>query len=675
MSEVRTRFAPSPTGALHVGGAHTALFAWLFARHEGGKFILRVEDTDEVRSTPESLQAIYDGLKWIGMDWDEGPDIGGPYAPYIQSERLDIYQQHVDRLMESGRAYRCYCTPEELEERREIMRKRGLPPRYDGRCRGLSDDQRAAFEAEGRDFCVNFAMQEAGATVINDIVRGEVSFDNSLMGDFVIQKTSRYPTYHMAVVVDDNLMDISHVIRAEEHLSNTPRHVQLMDALGFAQPRFAHLPIILGTDRTKLSKRHGAVNLMDYADRGFLPEAMCNFLALLGWSPGSEDEIFTLDEIVERFTLEAVSKSPGIFDIEKATWLNGEYLKRAKAEQIARDVEPAVRSGLNVTARAERELAQYAHIRAGMDHLKRIEAEATKAGITAVQLAEMARAAQTVQGMDLRKIQQQAAQAAQTVQGMDLRKIQQQATQAARTAQDLDLKKIQKRVTQAARVAQDLDLRKIQQQTTRAVQAVQDLDLKKTQQQAAQAVQDLDLQKIQQQVAQAAKAVQDQDFKGVAAQLEEKAIALARAEHDAWLVKVVDLMKERTRLLNDFTKWGSYYFTDEFPYDNRARSKWLSREDVPDRLDALADRLEPLENWDVDGIEVVVRGLAEELEVSAAKVIHPCRSAVTGQTIGPSLFHLMELLPRETVVARLRKAAELGRAGEMKPDAEGPPEV
>jgi len=495
MSEVRTRFAPSPTGALHVGGAHTALFAWLFARHEGGKFILRVEDTDEVRSTPESLQAIYDGLKWIGMDWDEGPDVGGPYAPYVQSERLDIYQEHIDRLMESGRAYRCYCTPEELEERREIMRKRGLPPRYDGRCRNLSDDERAAFEAEGRDFCVNFAMQEAGATVINDIVRGEVSFDNSLMGDFVIQKTSGYPTYHMAVVVDDHLMDITHVIRAEEHLSNTPRHVQLMEALGFEPPRFAHLPIIMGTDHTKLSKRHGAVNLMDYAAQGFLPEAMCNFLALLGWSPGSEEEIFTLDEIVERFTLEAVSKSPGVFDIEKATWLNGEYLKLADAESLADLLTPLLR--------------------------------------------------------------------------------------------------------EAGLLEDDLS-----------------------------------------------------------------------PERRAWLVAVVDLMKERTRLLTDFIEWGSYYFTDEFPYDNRARSKWLSREDVPDRLDALAEGCEALESWDVDAIEAVVRGLAEKLEVSAAKVIHPCRAAVTGQTIGPSLFHLMELLPQETVVARLRKAAELGRAGEMAPDAE-----
>ncbi len=492
MAEVRTRFAPSPTGALHVGGAHTALFAWLFARHQGGKFVLRIEDTDEVRSTEESLGAIYDGLNWIGIDWDEGPDLGGPYGPYIQSERLDTYNEYVDQLLGSGRAYPCYCTPEELEERQEVMRKRGLPPRYDGRCRDLSEEERRRLEAEGRKPCIRFRIREGGTTVVNDIIRGQVGFDNALMGDFVIRKTSGYPTYHMAVVVDDHLMQISHVIRAEEHLSNTPRHLQLMEALGFEPPQFAHLPIILGPDRTKLSKRHGAVNLMDYKQQGFLPEAMRNFLALIGWSTGSEQEILDLDELVEKFRLEEVSKSPGIFDLEKATWLNGEYLKRADAEYVTEMVEPVLR--------------------------------------------------------------------------------------------------------QAGLIEADLS-----------------------------------------------------------------------PERREWLVKVVDLMKERTRLLTDFVSWARYFFTDEYPYDERARKKWLRREEVPDRLDALAERLETLEAWNVDSIEAAVRGLADELEVSAAKVIHPCRSAVTGQTIGPSLFHLMELLPQETVVGRLRRTAELSRAGELQP--------
>lgn len=493
MSEVRTRFAPSPTGALHVGGAHTALFAWLFARHEGGKFILRIEDTDEVRSTPESLQAIYDGLRWIGIDWDEGPDVGGPFAPYVQSQRLEIYQRYVDQLLDQGRAYRCYCTPEELEERREIMRRRGLPPRYDGRCRDLTEAQCARYEAEGRPWCVRLRTREAGTTILEDIVRGRVSFDNALLGDFVIQKTSGYPTYHMAVVVDDYLMQISHVIRAEEHLSNTPGHLQLQEALGFERPQYAHLPLILGTDRTKLSKRHGAVNLMEYAEAGFLPEAMRNFLVLLGWSPGSEQEILSVEEMVAKFTLTAVSRSPGIFDLEKATWLNSEYLKRADARYLAELLLPRL----------------------------------------------------------------------------------------------------------------------------------------------------------------------------VAAGLFEAEPSPQRLE---WLVRVVDLMKERTRLLTDFIEWGSYYFTEDFPYDNRARSKWLSRPEVPDRLDLLADRLQALPSWTVEEIERAVRGVAEELAVSAAKVIHPCRAAVTGQTIGPSLFHLLELLPQETVVARLRKAASLGRAGKLMPD-------
>ncbi|MGM0494115.1 MAG: glutamate--tRNA ligase, partial [Armatimonadota bacterium] len=239
MSEVRTRFAPSPTGNLHVGGAHTALFAWLFARHEGGKFVLRIEDTDEVRSTEESLAAIYDGLTWLEIDWDEGPDVGGPFGPYIQSERLNIYTQYINQLIESGRAYRCFCTPDELEERREIMRARGIPPVYDGKCRELSEEERELLLAEGKPCCVRFEIDKSGATVIDDIVRGRVEFENELLGDFVIRKTSGYPTYHMAVVVDDYLMNISHVIRAEEHLANTPSHVQLIEALGFDRPLYA----------------------------------------------------------------------------------------------------------------------------------------------------------------------------------------------------------------------------------------------------------------------------------------------------------------------------------------------------------------------------------------------------------------------------------------------------
>ncbi|MBC7289525.1 MAG: glutamate--tRNA ligase, partial [Armatimonadetes bacterium] len=339
-STVRTRFAPAPTGYMHVGNVHTALFAWLFARHNKGKFILRIEDTDEVRSTPEALEHIYAGLRWLGIDWDEGPDIGGPYGPYIQSQRLHIYRKYVDRLLAEGKAYECFCTPEELDERRKLMLARGIAPRYDGRCRELSPEQRERLKAEGRPFAINFAMRQTGTTVVRDLIRGEVAYENALMGDFVILKRSGYPTYHLAVVVDDYLMNITHVIRAEEHLSNTPRHIQLQDALGFPTPHYAHLPIILGPDRSKLSKRHGAVSMIEYERMGYLPEAMFNFLALLGWNPGDEREILTREEIIELFTLEGCSKSAAIFDLNKAEWLNGEYMKILPPEVIAQRLLP-----------------------------------------------------------------------------------------------------------------------------------------------------------------------------------------------------------------------------------------------------------------------------------------------------------------------------------------------
>jgi len=247
---------------MHVGNVHTALFAWLFARSRQGTFVLRIEDTDEVRSTPEALEHIYRGLKWLGIDWDEGPDVGGPHAPYIQSERLAIYRSHVERLLATGQAYECFCTPEELEERRRLAMARGVPPRYDGRCRDLSADERRTLKEQGRPYALNFRVRETGTTVVHDLIRGDVAFDNALMGDFVIVKRSGYPTFHLAVVVDDALMQITHVIRAEDHLSNTPRHLQLQEALGFETPQYAHLPMLLGPDRSKLAKRHGAVSMM-----------------------------------------------------------------------------------------------------------------------------------------------------------------------------------------------------------------------------------------------------------------------------------------------------------------------------------------------------------------------------------------------------------------------------
>jgi nondiscriminating glutamyl-tRNA synthetase len=469
---------------MHVGNVHTALFAWLFARSQGGAFILRIEDTDEVRSTPEALEHIYSGLRWLGLDWDEGPDIGGPYGPYIQSQRLAIYEEYARRLLETGLAYECFCSPEELEERRQLMLARGMAPRYDGRCRDLSHEERERLKEQGRPYAINFRVRETGTTVVHDLIRGEVAFDNTLMGDFVILKRSGYPTFHLAVVVDDALMKISHVIRAEDHLSNTPRHMQLQAALGLQTPQYAHLPMLLGPDRSKLAKRHGAMSMMEYAQAGYLPEAMFNFLALLGWNPGGDREIMSREEIVAKFSLETCSKSPAVFDINKAEWINGEYMKSMPAETVAERLLPLLQAeGLMDTEPSP--------------------------------------------------------------------------------------------------------------------------------------------------------------------------------QRRQWLVRVVELMRERAKLLTTYITWARYFFTDEYEYEARAVEKWLSSPQVAGILERLADTYEALERWDVESIETATRALAQELGLKAAEVIHPCRAAVTGTTIGPSLFHVLELLAQTDVVRRLRRTAEL----------------
>jgi len=475
---------------MHVGNVHTALFAWLFARSQGGVFVLRIEDTDEVRSTAEALEHIYGGLKWLGLEWDEGPDVGGPYGPYVQSERLAIYQEHAQRLLEAGLAYECFCTPEDLEERRQLMLERGIPPRYDGRCRDLPEDERRQLRDQGKPYAVSFRVRETGTTVVQDLIRGEVAFDNSLMGDFVILKRSGYPTFHLAVTVDDALMRISHVIRAEDHLSNTPRHRQLQEALGFATPQYAHLPMLLGPDRAKLAKRHGAVSMMEYAEMGYLPEAMLNFLALLGWNPGDERELLSRQQILAEFSLGSCGKSPAVFDISKAEWINGEYMKAMPVEELVDRLLPFLAA-------------------AGL-----VEAEPSP-------------------------------------------------------------------------------------------------------------------------------------------------------ERRAWLARVVELMRERARLLTTYVTWARYFFTDEYEYEPRAIRKWLSKPEVAEVLEKLADGYEALEAWDAEALEAATRALADELGVSAAKVIHPCRAAVTGTTIGPSLFHLLELLAQADVVARLRRTAALVRDGTL----------
>lgn len=331
---VRVRFAPSPTGPLHIGGARSALFNWLFARKNGGTFIVRIEDTDLERSSRESERNILDSLKWLGLNWDEGIEIGGNCGPYRQTERLSMYRDYANKLIEEGFAYYCYCTEKELEEERKEQLKKGQMPKYSGRCRHLSEEDINEMKQSGRKPVMRFKVPDEGVICVNDIVRGKVEFECEGIGDFIIMKSDGIPTYNFAVVVDDHLMGITHVIRAEEHLSNTPRQILIYDALKWEVPVFAHISLILGPDRSKMSKRHGATSIEQYRQKGYLPEALVNFLALLGWSPGKEEEIFSTDELKQLFSLERVSKSPAVFDIEKLNWLNGYYIRNSDIDYI-----------------------------------------------------------------------------------------------------------------------------------------------------------------------------------------------------------------------------------------------------------------------------------------------------------------------------------------------------
>lgn len=340
MIKVRVRFAPSPTGSLHIGGARTALFNWLFARKNNGAFILRLEDTDLERNLQEAEKGITDSLYWLGLNWDEGPDKGGPAGPYRQSERLAIYRQEADRLLAAGFAYSCYCPPAELARQREEARKRDVAPRYDGRCWEMGGKKRAELEKMGIRPAIRIRVPQEGVTLVKDLIRGEVAFENNTFDDFVIMKSNGVPTYNFACVVDDNLMQISHVIRAEEHLSNTPKQIILYKFLGYQTPLFAHVPMILAPDRAKLSKRHGATAVEEFRTDGYFPEALVNYLALLGWSPGDEREIMTLPEIINSFSLENVSKHAAIYDTKKLTWLNGQYLNKLPIERVTEDAIP-----------------------------------------------------------------------------------------------------------------------------------------------------------------------------------------------------------------------------------------------------------------------------------------------------------------------------------------------
>ena len=325
MTDVRVRFAPSPTGYLHIGGLRTALFNWLFARRHGGKFILRIEDTDRDRSTDAAIEAILDGLRWAGLDWDEGP--------HRQSDRLDLYRQKAMELLDRGQAYWCVCTPEELEARRKEAQAKGESLKYDGRCRerGLAAPTEPA--------ALRFRSPQEGQTVVEDLIKGSITFDNAVLDDLIILRSNGYPTYNLSVVIDDALMGITHVIRGDDHVNNTPRQVPLFKALEYPVPKFAHVPMILGSDKSRLSKRHGATSVLAYQEMGYLPQALVNYLVRLGWSYGDQ-EIFSIREMIENFSFDHVQSSAAVFNPEKLQWLNAEYIKQGESRHLAKLLGP-----------------------------------------------------------------------------------------------------------------------------------------------------------------------------------------------------------------------------------------------------------------------------------------------------------------------------------------------
>ncbi len=329
--EVRVRFAPSPTGFLHIGGARTALFNYLYARHYNGVFILRIEDTDRTRSTEEYIEAIIEGMKWLGLDWDEGP--------YRQTDRFDIYRKYADKLVKEGKAYYCYCSPEELETRRKAAMAQGQSPKYDGRCRDLEKMQDTRCKMQEKSPAIRFKMPQEGQTVVDDLIRGAIVFENNQLDDLIIMRSDGAPTYNFTVVVDDVDMNVTHVIRGDDHLNNTPKQIHIYKALGYDIPLFAHLPMILGSDKTRLSKRHGATSVLAYRDMGCLPDALVNYLVRLGWSYGDQ-EIFTRDELMKYFSFENVGKAAAVFNPEKLLWLNGQYIINTPADKLAELVMP-----------------------------------------------------------------------------------------------------------------------------------------------------------------------------------------------------------------------------------------------------------------------------------------------------------------------------------------------
>lgn len=465
---VKTRFAPSPTGSMHIGNVRTAAFAWLFARHHGGEFVLRIEDTDRTRYVEGAVEQIMEGLRWLGLDWDEGP--------VFQSDRLGIYAEHAQKLIDEGKAYRCWCSPDRLTELREQQKAAGQPTGYDRHCR--EDSHGRGVE---EPHVVRFKMPQVEFTEFHDQVRGDLRFENALQDDFVMMKTDGFPTYQFANVVDDHLMGITHVIRSEEWISSTPKHVQLYKAFGWEPPCFAHPPLILGPDRSKLAKRHGAVSFAEFIDKGFLPDAMLNFMALLGWSPGDDREVMTRQELIEAFDIPGIVNHPAVFDTQKMEWIQRQHLRLLPDRELAERAKPL---------------------------------------------------------------------------------------------------------------------------------------------------------------------------------LEER--GLAEGADEDYLTSVLGLMKERLGVLSDLPDVAGYFFREDFDYDQKA-AKWLKDSGVEQLYDQLIQALAEVE-WTEASIEAAVREAGASVGREGGKVIHPVRVAATGCTVGPSLFAALEVLGRERVIARLKRAAEEAHA-------------
>ncbi|MFQ5822544.1 MAG: glutamate--tRNA ligase [bacterium] len=472
--KVRVRFAPSPTGYLHVGSARTAIFNWLFARKYHGKFLLRIEDTDVARSGEEMVQAIFNGLRWLGLDWDE--------EPVFQSERFHVYKQYAERLVEEGKAYRCYCTQERLQAVRENALREKKEVKYDRYCLNLTETEKAAHEKEDVPYVIRFKVED-GFTSFVDEVYGQLRFDNNQIDDFVILRSDGIPTYHLAVVVDDKEMNITHIIRGDDHLTNTPKQVLLYKAFGWECPVFSHVPLILGPDRQRLSKRHGATSIEEYEKAGYLPEAVLNFLALLGWSSGDDRELFTRDELIEAFDLSGISKKSAVFDEKKLEWMNGQYLNKIDNEEL----------------------------------LQRVQLYLTDAGFITPNFV---------------------------------------------------------------------------------------------------------------------------------------------SENKEYLLRIVGLLKTRIRRLTEFSKLSRYFFTEPEEYEEVGVQKHWKDPMLIERFYSLIDRLAEIQEFSQGNIEKAIRSLAEQMNISAAKLIHPMRLAITGYSASPGLFEIMEILGQETVLRRLRKAIE-----------------